>query len=343
MWILDFLFVDIALRGASSGVLVVVAFLLALGPVPRGVKAAFTLTIFTHICRQWGAFPTGLVFDAQVSQVLRYLGTTTSVFFTWFLLAVFSDSRRFFWVWIMSAAVIGAGLIAVPVYRELVLPLRAFAALHYCGLVALILHDARDDLLQRRRIARAAVPVVIIVYAVVLALTSNPMVPGPNLMGPFVTNLLLFVTLATFAAWVFQVNARHWIGEVTEPKADAGRAAESRSVQDALCQRIEAAMQDGVWRQEGLTVGKLAQLVEAPEHQVRKAINQTLGFRNFSSFINQSRIEAAKALLRSRAHAATSVQQIAYDVGFGSLGPFNRAFRDTTGLSPSAYREAERP
>jgi AraC-like DNA-binding protein len=29
---------------------------------------------------------------------------------------------------------------------------------------------------------------------------------------------------------------------------------------------------------------------------------------------------------------------IALDAGFGSLGPFNRAFREAEGMTPSAYR-----
>jgi AraC-like DNA-binding protein len=32
------------------------------------------------------------------------------------------------------------------------------------------------------------------------------------------------------------------------------------------------------------------------------------------------------------------VASIAFDLGFGSLGPFNRAFRDETGLTPTEYR-----
>ena len=30
---------------------------------------------------------------------------------------------------------------------------------------------------------------------------------------------------------------------------------------------------------------------------------------------------------------------IALDAGFGSLGPFNRAFRDAEGMTPSEYRK----
>lgn len=335
---LDFLFLDIALRGASSGVAVVAAFLLSLGPVPTEVKIAFALTIVSHVCRQWGVLPSGLVLEENVALILRRIGSFAPLFFTWFLLAVFVDERRYFWAWIASGVLIFVGLQLLPVYREIALPLRIYGGLHFCGLVALILLTARDDLLQRRRIARVAVSVLIILYAVILAIFARPMVPVDSLVIPFISNVVFFVALLSLITWVFQVNPKHWIGEVTDSDVPVADLNERRGTQTALTRKIEISMQGGIWREEGLTVAKLAQDVGAPEHQVRKAINQTLGFRNFSSFINQSRIEAAKVLLTSAEHENTSVQEIAYDVGFSSLAPFNRAFRDATGLAPSAYR-----
>jgi len=35
---------------------------------------------------------------------------------------------------------------------------------------------------------------------------------------------------------------------------------------------------------------------------------------------------------------STTVLEIAYDVGFASVGPFNRAFRAEFGQSPTEYR-----
>jgi len=66
--------------------------------------------------------------------------------------------------------------------------------------------------------------------------------------------------------------------------------------------------------------------------------NQRLGHRNFADFVNSHRIEAAKARLADPAHAAETVAQIAFDLGYGSLGPFNRAFRAATGATPTAWR-----
>jgi AraC-like DNA-binding protein len=43
-------------------------------------------------------------------------------------------------------------------------------------------------------------------------------------------------------------------------------------------------------------------------------------------------------MLADPANARTPVSAIAFDLGYASLGPFNRAFKDATGLTPTAWR-----
>ncbi len=335
---LDLLFADIALRGASSGIFAIISILLVLASVPRAVKFSIVLLMISHVCGRWGVLPDGLLFDAQTAHVLRVLGAATSIFLSWFLVAVFMETHRFAWLWILSGAVIFVGLVFVIDYRVLAIPLRIYAAIHFLGLSFAILSAASDDLMTKRRIARLGVSVLIVLCAIVLAVFGRPMVPEQDIFIPFVSNLVLLFTLVIFCIWLLQVNADHWISEPTSRSGDRTEIARENDGQRILTRKIEMAMQAGIWRNEGLTVAKLAQEVGAPEYQVRKAINQVLGYRNFSSLINESRIEAAKMRLASPAEGAVSIQEVAYDVGFSSLGPFNRAFRDATGQTPSEFR-----
>ena len=71
---------------------------------------------------------------------------------------------------------------------------------------------------------------------------------------------------------------------------------------------------------------------------MRRLINQRLGYRNFNVFLNKHRIEEAKAALADPTQAEVPVITIAMDAGFQSLGPFNRAFKATTGVTPTEYR-----
>ena len=75
-----------------------------------------------------------------------------------------------------------------------------------------------------------------------------------------------------------------------------------------------------------------------PEYRLRRLINQQLGYRNFNVFLNNHRIEEAKAALADPSQAEVPVITIAMDAGFQSLGPFNRAFKATTGVTPTEYR-----
>ena len=131
-----------------------------------------------------------------------------------------------------------------------------------------------------------------------------------------------------------------WPGK-TDDVPDAPLApVEVDAVDTVLIGRITSAMAAGIWREEGLTIGALATKLSVPEHRLRRTINKGLGHRNFSSFINRARIEAACDMLRDPEHVHTTMLEIAYDVGFSSMGPFNRAFRAEVGRSPTEYRRA---
>jgi AraC-like DNA-binding protein len=91
-------------------------------------------------------------------------------------------------------------------------------------------------------------------------------------------------------------------------------------------------------RQDGLTIGTLAQQLGLQEYRLRRLINQALGYRNFNSFVNHYRIAEVKAALADPGQSEVPVLTIALDAGFRSLGPFNRAFKAETGMTPSEYR-----
>lgn len=119
-----------------------------------------------------------------------------------------------------------------------------------------------------------------------------------------------------------------------EPVPAAPDPAELRLI--AALERLMVVEQ--VYREDGLTIGALADRLGVPEHRLRRAINQGLGHRNFNQYLNGYRLADAKAALADPSRAAVPVLTIAMDAGFQSLGPFNRAFKADTGLTPSEYR-----
>jgi AraC-like DNA-binding protein len=67
-------------------------------------------------------------------------------------------------------------------------------------------------------------------------------------------------------------------------------------------------------------------------------INEGLGHRNFHTFLNRYRIDEAKAALSDLSQRDVPVLTIAMDAGFQSIGPFNRAFKADTGITPTEFR-----
>lgn len=90
-----------------------------------------------------------------------------------------------------------------------------------------------------------------------------------------------------------------------------------------------------------LKVADLALLMAEQEYKVTQSITGALGYRNFNHMLNSYRIEQAKKLLTSPEYASRAILVIAMDCGFGSIGPFNRAFKELVGATPSAYRKEQ--
>ena len=106
-----------------------------------------------------------------------------------------------------------------------------------------------------------------------------------------------------------------------------------------LLRRLDHLMSvERIYRQEGLTITTLAAKLYLPEHRLRQVINEGLGHRNFNAFLNRYRIDEAKAALSDLSQRDVPVLTIAMDAGFQSIGPFNRAFKADTGLTPTEFR-----
>lgn len=108
----------------------------------------------------------------------------------------------------------------------------------------------------------------------------------------------------------------------------------------ALAERIGRLIEaEDVYTRHDIKVADLARLAGAPEYKVSQCITGVLGFANFNRLVNHLRIELAKRQLSDPALRDRPILTIAIDCGFASIGPFNRAFKDMVGMTPSAFRE----
>jgi AraC-like DNA-binding protein len=110
---------------------------------------------------------------------------------------------------------------------------------------------------------------------------------------------------------------------------------------DGLAERLQRLMsEEAVYTRHSLKVADLARRLGEPDYKVTQCITGSLGFRNFNQMANHFRIEEAKRQLADSAYDHLPILTIAFDCGFGSVGPFNRTFKATTGLTPQQFRRA---
>ncbi|MCB1647980.1 MAG: helix-turn-helix transcriptional regulator [Pseudomonadales bacterium] len=92
------------------------------------------------------------------------------------------------------------------------------------------------------------------------------------------------------------------------------------------------------YREHGLTIADLAAKMQLPEYRLRALINKHLGYRNFNALLHEYRLRDASAMLADPAQRHLPVLTIALSVGYQSITPFNNAFRQAQGVTPTEFR-----
>lgn len=143
-----------------------------------------------------------------------------------------------------------------------------------------------------------------------------------------------------------RVEAEVEPGSPASPQTAAGSTSGPAKAQQedngSLLETLQKLMEEEeVYREMGLTIGRLAARLELPEYRLRQAINQGMGYRNFNDFLNTWRIRKAAARLGDPLQRELPVLTIAMDCGFRSLSSFNKAFREQQGITPTAYRQRQ--
>jgi AraC-like DNA-binding protein len=224
----------------------------------------------------------------------------------------------------------------VPFYINRVVSLVLIA-----DLVRIAFADRADDLVEQRRTIRLVLPLLIggqaaavLLFEMIFGQTSD--FPWAQLsMALLILVLVLFSGLAliqTDLVLLVQTQGDAPAEELV-PELDLSPA------EKVLHDKLTAAMDEGAYSASGLTIAALAERLSTPEHRLRALINQRLGHRNFSAFLNRYRIAEAQRMLSSSEHVDLPILTIAMDLGYNSLPPFNRAFRELTGSSPSEFRK----
>ena len=197
-----------------------------------------------------------------------------------------------------------------------------------------------DDLVERRRRFRVFF-IVVVAIEVIAVLTVELALATRTPPGWLSLTNVLVIAALTVGLMVPLLRLRRvfFVPDRTAIDAAEPGAAELNPAETVLQRKLLASMDAGAYRETGLTIRSLASNLDYPEHQLRHLINGHLGFRNFSAFLNSYRIAEARDRLSDPERIRIPVLTTALELGYGSLGPFNRAFRESVGMTPTEFRQ----
>lgn len=328
--------IDFGLRSASVGVLtLLIIHFISIRPVSRKSISALAL-LLASIGVVIGSSMMFIGQHEEVSVLHATIFAFSPALITWGLLELFDDDFQIqLWQLIfVSLSIPTHYLIQIDPAFNIIC--HASSLMIYGYLFYITLKTAAHDLVEARCKFRFW-------FMGAAALSGLAFTFAHIIYGNFLpVNLQLFKAATflflstTLAYWALKVREHIW----ALPQNFAMKRPDTLAPAEmALLTKLQTSMKEDIWREEGLTIRKLAETLDAPEHRLRKVINQGLGYRNFAAFVNEHRIGAACEVLADPVKADIPVITIAYEVGYASLGPFNRAFKDIVGESPTEYRK----
>jgi AraC-like DNA-binding protein len=336
--------VDLMMRGGAAGVSFILAASLAYRAATSSIARFGGLFAFGSACYAVASAPAMAEALPGLVAVLKPVAISTGVFFWWFALAMFCDLKRWAWprlvpFFLVFGCAALAPLLAGPGWARIThLLTESLTVVLMIHVIVIITLGSEDDLVEPRRKFRTvwAGAISLTVLAVCAAEIWSLFQSTPPFLALLEAALLLTVTGGA-TIWSLSAQPDFFPDDRTPERRPAPEAA-VLAADRHLAQQLREAMAGGVYQEPGLTVGGLAERLGAPEHRLRTVINQQLGYRNFANFLNEHRIAEARRRLASPADARRQILQLALDLGYGSIAPFNRAFRELTGVTPTQYR-----
>jgi AraC-like DNA-binding protein len=338
--------IEAGVRGGAIVVLLLLALLTWRDAWRLPVERYSTLYILTGVCYLVESAPGLITTEPTWLLPIRFLSNISPALFQLWARATFDDSFKPSWfAWLPTAAM--AALIAWAMTVHQWLPWRIVegaALLIVCVGVWQIISGRRGDLVEGRRQLRLLLAIA--VALLIIGLTIHAAVTSPALRAHSSLVTASFV-LAMGLLWaVLQLGLRmrpelalvSAAGDPAPQPAIQGAVAidpEERALLDRLRRLME---EERIYREEDFGIGILAERMNLPEYRLRRLINQRLGHRNFSTFVNGYRLAETMAALADPTQAQVPILTIALDAGFQSIGPFNRAFKAQTGVTPTDYR-----
>jgi AraC-like DNA-binding protein len=340
--------IDIALRVAVVSQLVFVGILILRAGWPLSAARGLALALSGGVAAyMYCSAPPPHALTALNAPLLASCVANPAIFWL-FACAVFDDAfRPRLWHAVASIALVTLGLWSYAargadagLTHELLTVVQRLLSLAFLlGGLWIVFRGKSADLLENRRRLRDWLTAMIGGYMLVVVAVEI------SLFDRQPPALLSTLNIALILVIVHLVS--HALAKVKPSLLDANNRSDGTNntlpeSQRAVLERLRREIEEKrCYRQEGLSIAALADRIGTQEYVLRRVINQGLGFRNFNEFLHSYRIRDACERLRQTSGPKPPVLTIALEVGYGSVGPFNRAFKEMVGMTPTAYRQQQ--
>ena len=334
------LILELVLRGIAIGGVAASAVAFFRSGASVSVRVAgllFCVSVIAYVLNSSPLLRASLSFGGIPVNLLSWGG---GGYFWLFVVMLFEDRRISLLTLAPAAALTAVGFAGFATHKETIWVVHNLIEIALSAHALFIIYSSwRGDLVEARRRLRGPFMAVVTLYIIALSGVEIGESVGVQASWYSLAGAVALASLCLGGAFIF-LEARAALFGAAEPVAASAHVPVRLDPADRLTlEKLQSRMDESqAWRREGITIGTLAAEVGTPEHRLRRLINDHLGHRNFAAFVNARRIEAAKRILADPNQARTTVAAIAFDLGFGSLGPFNRAFKDATGVTPTHWR-----
>jgi len=340
------LIIDAILRFSGVGLLLFTAILLL-----RDVKGSSSflfllLTCVSTASNFLGFAPQQFALPESAQWVLRTLDVPQLVFVWLFALSLFQTDFK------LKPFHLIAGLIfCVPVFMERLvlfgsinsLPawwailVNSLSLLLVAHMIFITIQGRNDDLLEERRKSRGYLVLVMALGALVATLVGYVLlINGMSQYQSMTQVISVWPAIIWLGYWLFSIDGNKL--SFTEDKSLSSAALSSRDLD--LQKKLEyEVIENQCSLENNISIDVLAKRLGVSAYRLRAFINQTLGYTNFSSYINSFRISLIKDALLDPKNDHIPILSIALNHGFNSLPPFNRAFKSITGITPTQFRQ----
>ena len=306
----------------------------------------FVLVFLSITCHFLGFTPTELNLPYFLRMIFRFLDVPFLVFIWLFSLSMFKKDFKFttfhlligfvYSFFIFTERLVQFRFIdGLPIWWAWVVNLYSLAFILHLLFVAIT--GRNDDLIETRRKSRVHLVYITAFISVLLISISFLLLKYTqyNYIQPTTNIIAIWPIIIWFGFWLFNINENSFSFDSVKTTSYKTLNSRDKALQKKLDFEV---IENKAFLENGLSIQMLAQKLGVSSYRLREFINQTLGYDNFSTFINAFRIESIKNTFSNPDKNHIPILTIALDNGFNSLPTFNRTFKVSQGITPSEFR-----